>query len=77
MKTARLCVSSSLTKLGGVAGLQAELKVGSTQKLRRGPLIKGTPQFLSRKQALVKVDSGRWSFGKCELSYSLMAVLPD
>lgn len=38
-------------------------------------LIKGTPQSLSGKQALVKVCGGRWSFRKCELYYYFMTLL--
>lgn len=79
METARLCVSSSLAKWGGVLGLQVELGEGGqhTKAEEREPLIKGTSQFLSGKQALVKVYSGRRSFGKCELSCSFTALLQD
>lgn len=48
-----------------------------TKAEEREPLIKGTSQFLSGKQALVKVYSGRQSFGRCELSCSFTALLQD
>lgn len=72
-----LCVFF-LGQVGRGAGNAGRTEGGQhTKAEEREPLIKGTSQFLSGKQALVKVYSGRRSFGKCELSCSFTALLQD
>lgn len=72
-----LCVFF-LGQVGRGAGTAGRTEGGQhTKAEEREPLIKGTSQFLSGKQALVKVYSGRQSFGRCELSCSFTALLQD
>ena len=71
----RVFFPDQVGRAGGAAG---RTEGGQhTKAEEREPLIKGRSQFLSGKQALVKVYSGRWSFGKCEVSYSFTTLLPD